>query len=100
MFRAQGIAAFHAAYFLRKARIKDVGRADKTGDKRRARTHVKIAWGIHLLDAPVIEHRHPVRHGKGLALIVGDKNKGDAEFLLKLLQLELHLFPQLEIERP
>ena len=85
MLRAQGKDALHAAKRLRKARIKNVGGADKTGDKRRARTHVEIARSIHLLDAPVIEHRHPVRHGKGLALIVGDKNKGDAEFLLKLL---------------
>jgi hypothetical protein len=30
---------------------------------------------------------------------VGDENKGDAEFLLKFLQLELHLFAQFEIER-
>ena len=39
------------------------------------------------------------RHGQRLLLVVGDEDQGDAELLLQLLQLELHLLAQLAVER-
>ena len=54
---------------------------------------------FNLLDTPVVEDGHPIRHGQGFSLIVGDENKGNAQLLLKLFQLELHLFAQFKIER-
>lgn len=62
-------------------------------------THIEIARGVDLLNAAIIENRDPVRHRQGFPLIVSDENKGDAELLLQLFQLELHLLTQFKIER-
>ena len=52
-----------------------------------------------LLDRAVVEHRDAVRHGQRLGLVVGDVDDGDAEPLVDVLDLELHLLAQLLVER-
>ncbi len=52
-----------------------------------------------LHDAAVVKNGDAVGHGQGLALIVGDEDKGDTERPLQALQLLLHLLAQLQIER-
>ncbi len=46
-----------------------------------------------------MEHRHPIRHGQRLALIVGDVHHGDAEAFVQVLDLHLHLLAQLLVQR-
>ncbi|MNG93382.1 hypothetical protein D3C79_523480 [compost metagenome] len=46
-----------------------------------------------------MEHRHPVRHGQRLALVMGHVDHGDAQALVDVLDLHLHMFTQLLVER-
>ena len=46
-----------------------------------------------------VHHRDPVGHGKRLALVVGDIDRGDAERLLELLDPVFHLLAELLVER-
>ena len=52
-----------------------------------------------LLDPSVAHQGDPVGHGERLFLVVGDVDERDAELPVELLELELHLLPQLEVER-
>ncbi len=47
---------------------------------------------------PVVHDRDAVGHGKGLFLVVGHKDKGDAELALQVFEVALHLFAQFEIQ--
>ena len=44
-----------------------------------------------------MEHRHPIGHGQRLTLVVGDVH-GDAEALVQVLDLHLHLLAQLLVQ--
>ena len=57
------------------------------------------ARGVALHEAPVVDDRDAVRHGQRLALVVGDVDRGHAELLVQVPQLDLHVVAQLLVER-
>jgi len=73
---------------------------DKIGNEASSRLLVDTAGVANLEQPPLIHHRHPVRHLKGLFLVVGDINEGASDLTLDLLELELHGLAKLEIEGP
>ena len=75
-----------------------VGLADEVGDVARGRPVVQVARGADLRDPPLPHEHDPVAHGERLLLIVRHVDEGDAQVGLQVLELELHLLPQLEIE--
>ncbi len=79
--------------------VEHVGRPDEVGDETVGRVLVDLAGLADLFDAPVVEHRQPVAQRQRLVLVVGDDDEGDPDFALDRLELDLHLFAQLEIER-
>ena len=80
-------------------RRQDVRRADEIGDEARIRLLVDLLGRADLHDLAVVEDGDAVGHGQRLALIVGDEDEGDAERFLQRLQLFLHVFAQLQVER-
>ena len=73
-------------------------RADESGDKLRLRRVVEIVRRADLLYQAVIHHHHPIGKCHGLDLIVGDIDRGSADFLMHPLDFDAHLHPQLGIE--
>ncbi len=55
---------------------KTLAGADKTGHKRGPGVQIEILRGIHLLNAPVVKHRHAIRHRQRFALVVGHEDEG------------------------
>ena len=51
-------------------------RADEARDEDVVRPVVEVARGVDLLQVAVLEHAHPVAHGHGLDLVVGDVDGG------------------------
>ena len=47
----------------------------------------------------VVEHGEAIAHRERLLLVVGHVDEGDADLLLDVLQLDLHLVTELEVER-
>ncbi len=76
-----------------------VGGADEVGHERGRGALVERARIGELLDPTAVHDRDPVRHRQRLLLVVGDVDEGRAGGLLDPLQLELHLAPQLQVER-
>ena len=85
MFRAQRPRSRHRAQLVRLLAAEYVGGADKAGHKRRFRPQIEVLGRINLFDSPIIKHRHAIGHRQGFALIVGHKNKGNAQRLLQFL---------------
>ena len=79
--------------------LDDVGGADEAGDKRCLRSGVELTGRVELLDPPLVEHRHPIRHRQRFALIVGHIDEGDAQMTVQAFEFGLHLLPQLQIQR-
>lgn len=50
-------------------------------------------------DLSLVEHGHAIRHGEGFALVVGHVDHGHAKALVQVLDLHLHVFAQLFIQR-
>ena len=84
---------------LRQRGIRDIGAADEARHEGGGRLQIQLARRGQLLDAPLVEHRDAIRHGQGLALVVGHVDEGDAELLLQALELDLHFLAQLQVER-
>ena len=59
---------------------------------------IELVRGADLLDAAVVHHHHPVGERHRLDLVVGDIDRGGADLLVHLLDLDPHLHPQLGIE--
>ena len=59
---------------------------------------IDLQWTSDLQNDTVTHDGDPVRHGHGLFLIVSYIDKGDAQLLLKALELDLHLFAQLQVK--
>ena len=72
---------------------------DEVRDETRARKVVDIRRLVHLLDAAAIHDSDPARERKRLGLIVRDIDERDADFLLKIDQLDLHFLAKLGVER-
>ena len=79
--------------------VEDVCLADKVRDKGVDRLVIDVLGRADLLDNAVVHHHHAVAHGQSFLLVVGDIDKGFFGLLLDFLQLELHAFAQLEVER-
>ena len=95
--RQDGLADGEAA--IDPGAVEQIDLADEVGDEARPRPLVDLTGRADLLDAAGIHDGDPVRHGERLLLVVRHEDQGHAEILLDLLQLELHLLPQLAIER-
>src|SRR5260370_12058830 len=77
---------------------KHVRDADEPGDELGRGPLVDLDGGADLLDLAVRHDRHPVAHRQRLLLVVCDIDERDADRLLDLLQLDLHLLAKLELE--
>jgi len=57
-----------------------------------------LAGVVGLLQQPVLEHDDAVAHRHGFDLVVGDVDRGDAEFLLDAGDLGAHVHTELGVE--
>ena len=92
----------HSAMSPRSAftsRRVDVRYADEVGHEGRLRVLVDLGGRAHLLDDALAHDGDAVAHGERLFLVVGHVDEGDADVALQLLELELHGFAQLGVER-
>ncbi len=76
----------------------DRRRADEAGDEQRIGTLVEILGSALLLDPAAVHHHHPVGHRRRFDLIVGDEDRGHAEFALDAADLGAHREPQPGVE--
>src|SRR5689334_10503220 len=79
--------------------IEHIGRADEIGDEARLWLLVDLARRSDLYQPSFVEDGDTIGHRKRFALVVRDKDEGDADLLLQRLQLHLHLLAKFEIER-
>src|SRR5215212_9897376 len=77
-----------------------VGLPDQVGDEAVVWALVERGRVSYLLDLALVHHRNPVAHGERLFLVVGDVDEGYTDLVLQVLEVELHLFPELEVEGP
>lgn len=56
---------------------------DELGDEGGGGVGIELARGGDLLQLAGAHHRHPVRHGERLGLVMGDIDEGDARALLQ-----------------
>ena len=91
------VLGFSAVAF-HKPGVEQVRHAQEAGHELRRRVLVQVSRVAQLLDVAGAHHRDPIGHGHRLVLVVGDVDEGDAYLRLDALELELHLFAQLEIE--
>jgi hypothetical protein len=77
-----------------------VGGAHEAVDEERARPVVDLDRARELLHPPAVHHRDAVGQAHRLFLVVGDQDRGDAELPLQPLDLDLHVEPQVLVERP
>ncbi len=59
---------------------------------------IDLARCTYLAYLAVVHHRHSVRHGESFFLVVGDKNKRDAGFVLQAFELNLHFLAKQQIK--
>src|SRR4029077_16439573 len=69
------------------------------GDEAIERMTVDLVGDVELAYAAVGNHCDAVGQAQRLALVVGHKDRGDAELALNLLELDLHRRAQVSIER-
>ncbi len=74
--------------------------SNKVGHKSVSRVFINLFSSADLLHLPITHHRNPVRHGQRFFLVVSHINKRDADFILDLLQLQLHRLTQFQVQRP
>jgi len=75
-----------------------VGEPDEAGHELRHRPPVHVLRTAYLLEQAMVHDRDTVRHREGLLLVMRDVDEGDADLPLQVLELGLHLLPQLEVE--
>ena len=68
----------------------DVALADEVGNITVDRLVVNVDRRADLFDVAALHDNNRVGHGQRFFLIVGDKDKRDADFLLDIFQLALH----------
>ena len=81
------------------ARVENIALADEVRHKGVLRLVINALGVANLLDAAIVHHHNRIRHGERLFLIVRDIYKGNTQFLLHSLELQLHFAAQLEIQR-
>jgi len=97
-FGANAVCLSLPEQLRRKLGRQHVARADESGDKRSLRMVVDFSWRADLFDATSAENRDAIAHAERLALIMCHEHKGDPNVALDRLQLDLHLFAQLQVE--
>ena len=60
---------------------------------------VDLGRRADLLDAAEVEDRDAVAHRERFVLVVGHVDERDADLALDAFQLDLHVLPQLQVER-
>ena len=78
--------------------VNDVAVTDEISHKGIFRLIVHILRGAYLLNPALIHDHHRIGHGEGFLLVMGDKDKGDAQLPLDLHQFPLHILPELQIQ--
>ncbi len=78
---------------------KQVAGADEVGDEAGLGKAVDARRLVELLDVALVHHRDPVRQRQRLGLVVRHVDERDADFLLQVDELDLHLLAQLGVER-
>ena len=76
----------------------EAGFADELRHEAARRTLIDRARRIELHDPSLMQDRHPVRHGDGFALIMGDGDGRRAEPAMQAADLDLHLLPEALVE--
>ena len=79
--------------------VDDVRLADEVGDELVDGVAVDLGRRTDLLDLARVHDHDLIGHGQRLLLVVGDEDEGDADLLLNVLELLLHLLAQLQVER-
>ena len=79
--------------------VQEIRLADEIRDEAGGRRVIQLGRAAHLLDPAALHHGHAVRHGQGLFLVVGHVEHRDAQVLLDVLELELHVGTELLVER-
>ena len=82
-----------------RRRRDQVGVADELGHEARGRTPVDVGARAGLFDGAGAHHDNAVGHAHGLFLVVRDKDEGDAQPGLQVLELKLHALAQLQVQR-
>ena len=72
--------------------------SDKAGHELPLRLFIERFGRRHLLDSAPLEDGHPIRHGHGLLLVVGDVDDGHSQLPLNASHLVLHLLPQAAVQ--
>ena len=72
--------------------------ADEVGDESRPRETVDARRLVDLLDASLVHDGDPVRQRERLRLVVRHVDERDADLLLQVDELDLHLLAQLRVE--
>ena len=78
--------------------VEDVALADEVCDEGVDRLVVDVHRSADLLDAALVEDDDGIGKGQGLFLVMGDVDEGDAEFLVHLLELDLHVLAHLQVQ--
>ena len=85
---------------LQHLRVHNADLADEVGNKTIFGETVNSGGFVKLLDFSLVHHCNAVRQCQRLILGVGDEHECDPSFFLQIDQLDLHLLPQLRIQRP
>ena len=75
--------------------IKEVCFADKFCDKSCGRLFVNFIRTTDLQHFSLIHHRNAVGYGKSLALVMGNKNKGNTDLIVQFIKFNEKISPQL-----
>ena len=92
------MAVKNNAVVARHHTVCDVALADEVGNIAVDRLVVNVDRRADLFDVAALHDNNRVGHGQRFFLIVGDKDKRDADFLLDVFQFALHFLAQLEIQ--
>ncbi len=88
-----------AMRFPQHLRIQHVDVADEAGDEPVAGKTVQFRRFVHLFHPSLVQYRNAMRQGQRLVLRMGHEHESDADILLQVDQLDLHLLAQLGIQR-
>src|SRR5262245_2425327 len=79
--------------------LEDVGDPDEPRDELALGMLVDVGRRPDLLDPALVEDRDPVGHRQRLLLVVRHVDERDPDLALDGLEFDLHLLPQLQVER-
>ena len=83
---------------LHHGTVEDVALADKVGHEAVLRFVIYIGRRTYLLYHALAHHHDGVAQCERLLLVVGDVDEGDAQRLVHLLELHLHVLAHLEVQ--